>query len=141
MAISFETIGNGALAAQFRQALAQVGRNIIDPNMDPEAVRGITIKLKFKPNESGTIETIYACEAKLAGPKKSKTTFLIGQDARTGRIEISEYGNNRPQVAAYDTAPVSSRQPAPEPQAQDFDPDTGEIYQQPGKPIDLRATN
>ena len=52
MAISFETIGNGALAAQFRQALAQVGRNIIDPNMDPEAVRGITIKLKFKPNES-----------------------------------------------------------------------------------------
>ena len=80
MAISFETIGNGALAAQFRQALAQVGRNIIDPNMDPEAVRGITIKLKFKPNESGTIETIYACEAKLAGPKKSKTTFLIGQE-------------------------------------------------------------
>lgn len=49
MAISFETIGNGALAAQFRQALAQVGRNIIDPNMDPEAVRGITIKLKFRP--------------------------------------------------------------------------------------------
>lgn len=112
MAISFETIGNGALAAQFRQALAQVGRNIIDPNMDPEAVRGITIKLKFKPNESGTIETIYACEAKLAGPKKSKTTFLIGQDVRTGKIEMSEYGNNRPQVAAYDTIQTAPRQQA-----------------------------
>ena len=112
MAISFETIGNGALAAQFRQALAQVGRNIIDPNMDPEAVRGITIKLKFKPNESGTIETIYACEAKLAGPKKSKTTFLIGQDVRTGKIEMSEYGNNRPQVGAYDTIQTAPRQQA-----------------------------
>ena len=132
MAISFETIGNGALAAQFRQALAQVGRNIIDPNMDPEAVRGITIKLKFKPNESGTIETIYACEAKLAGPKKSKTTFLIGQDVRTGKIEMSEYGNNRPQVAAYTAVERTEEKP--------FDPETGEILNEERKgPIDLRA--
>ena len=136
MAISFETIGNGALAAQFRQALAQVGRNIIDPNMDPEAVRGITIKLKFKPNESGTIETIYACEAKLAGPKKSKTTFLIGQDVRTGKIEMSEYGNNRPQVAAYDTIQTAPRQQAET--EKNFDPETGEIYEPQSGPIDLR---
>mgnify|MGYP007098455802 CR=1 FL=1 len=105
-----------------------MGRNIIDPNMDPEAVRGITIKLKFKPNESGTIETIYACEAKLAGPKKSKTTFLIGQDVRTGKIEMSEYGNNRPQVAAYDTIQTAPRQQA----------ETGEIYEPQSGPIDLR---
>lgn len=136
MAISFETIGNGALAAQFRQALAQVGRNIIDPNMDPEAVRGITIKLKFKPNESGTIETIYACEAKLAGPKKSKTMFLIGQDVRTGKIEMSEYGNNRPQVAAYDTIQTAPRQQAET--EKNFDPETGEIYEPQSGPIDLR---
>ena len=105
MAISFETIGNGALAVQFRQALAQVGRNIIDPNMDPEAVRGITIKLKFKPNE-------------------------------TGKIEMSEYGNNRPQVAAYDAIQTAPRQQAET--EKNFDPETGEIYEPQSGPIDLR---
>ncbi len=116
--------------------MAQVGRNIIDPNMDPEAARGITIKLNFKPNESGTIETIYVCEAKLAGPKKSKTTFLIGQDMRTGKIEMSEYGNNRPQVAAYDAVQTAPRQQAET--EKNFDPDTGEIYEPQSGPIDLR---
>lgn len=141
MAITFDNIGNGELAGMFRVALAQIGQNIMDPNMDPEAARGMTINIKFKPSKAGTIAATYDIKTKLAGLQKSETTFLIGQDARTGRIEISEYGNNRPQVAAYDTAPVSSRQPAPEPQAQDFDPAIEEIYQQPGKPIDLRATN
>ena len=80
----------------------------------------------------------YDIKTKLAGIKKSETTFLIGQDARTGRIEMSEYGNNRPQVAAYDVAPSVQRNPTPEPQSQEFDQETGEIYQQPVKPIDLR---
>lgn len=87
----------------------------MDPNMDPEAARGMTINIKFKPSKAGTIAATYDIKTKLAGLQKSETTFLIGQDARTGRIEISEYGNNRPQVAAYDTAPVSSRQPEPDP--------------------------
>ena len=128
MAVSFEALGNGALAAQFRQAMAQIGRNVVDPNMDPEAARGITIELKVKPNESGTIEMSYVCKTKLAGPKKSKTTLLIGQDVRTGKIEMSEYGNNRPQVAAYDAIQTEKN----------FDPDTGEIYEPQSGPIDLR---
>ena len=144
MAITFESIGNGELASMFRIALAQIGQNIMDPNMDPEAARGMTINLKFKPSKAGTIAASYDIKTRLAGLQKSETTFLIGQDARTGRIEISEYGNNRPQVAAYDTVQASPRslapEPAPEPRPQGFDPSTGEIYQQPGKPIDLRAT-
>ena len=128
MAVSFEALGNGALAAQFRQAMVQIGRNVVDPNMDPEAARGITIELKFKPNESGTIEMSYVCKTKLAGPKKSKTTLLIGQDVRTGKIEMSEYGNNRPQVAAYDAIQTEKN----------FDPETGEIYEPQSGPIDLR---
>lgn len=136
MAVSFEALGNGALAAQFRQAMAQIGRNVVDPNMNPEAVRGITIELKFKPNESGTIEMSYVCKTKLAGPKKSKTTLLIGQDVRTGKIEMSEYGNNRPQVAVYDAIQTVPRQ---QPEAEkNFDPETGEIYEPQSGPIDLR---
>ena len=34
--ITFDTIDGGGLAEQFRLALAQIGRNIIDPNMDPK---------------------------------------------------------------------------------------------------------
>nr|DAR01752.1 MAG TPA: hypothetical protein [Bacteriophage sp.] len=34
MAITFDNIGNGELAGMFRVALAQIGQNIMDPNMD-----------------------------------------------------------------------------------------------------------
>lgn len=140
MAITFDSIGNGELAAMFRAALTRIGRNILDPNADPEAARSMTVNIKFKPSGVGTIETAYSVKTKLAGAKEAKTTFLIGQDARTGRVEMSEYGTNRPQVAAYDNLPPAPRaepvtvQPAAE---QDFDPETGEIYE-PARPIDLR---
>lgn len=35
--ITFDSIAGGELAERFKIALAQVGRNILDPNMDPEA--------------------------------------------------------------------------------------------------------
>ena len=46
--ITFESIAGGELAERFRVALAQIGRNIMDPNSDPDASRGMTINLKFK---------------------------------------------------------------------------------------------
>ncbi len=66
----------------------------------------MTINIKFKPNTSGTILTSYDVKTKLAGQKKAETTLLIGQDARTGRMEISEYNNNRPQIQGYDAVPA-----------------------------------
>ena len=79
MAVTFDSIGNGELAGMFKTALAQIGRNILDPNMDPEAARGMTINIKFKPNTSGTILTSYDVKTKLAGQKKAETTLLIGR--------------------------------------------------------------
>mgnify|MGYP007010768840 CR=1 FL=1 len=137
MAITFDNIAGGELAEKFKMALAQIGRNILDPNMDPEVARGMTINLKFKPKAAGTIDIEFDVKTKLAGFSKSDTVFLIGQDARTGRIEISEYGNREqvtPPAAAY--AEVK-----PVPPVQAYDPDTGEIYEQQEHrgPIDLRA--
>lgn len=43
--ITFDTIDGGGLAEQFRLALAQIGRNIIDPNMDPKEKRGLVVNL------------------------------------------------------------------------------------------------
>lgn len=135
MRIPFETIDGGELAAQFRKALAEVGRNIMDPNTDPEATRGVTITLKFKPSGTGTVNIEYEVKPKLAAMRKSKTTFLIGQDAKTGRIEMSEYGaERRPVVAAVD--PVRQQEAAGE----TYDPETGEIYRDSQGPLDLRKS-
>lgn len=134
MKVTFDTICGGELAEKFKMSLAQIGRNVMDPNMDPEAARGMTINIKFKPNESGLIETEAEIKIKLAGFKKAKTVFMIGQDSRTGRIEMSEYGNNRPKVTAVAVEPATVDADP------DFDPSTGEIYEEPRRgPIDLRA--
>ena len=132
--LTFDTMDGGLLAAQFKRALQEIGRNIMDPNTDPEATRGMTINIKFKPSGTGTIDIQYEVKPKLAGAKKAKTTFLIGQDAKTGRIEIQEYGANRRPVVA-DVEPIGARQ---EPAAGTYDPETGEIYGQETGPIDLR---
>ena len=96
----------------------------------------MTINLKFKPGSRGTIDIEFDIKTKLAGFQKSQTVFLVGQDINTGRIEMSEYGSDRPQVTSVAAAYTEVRQPA----AQTFDPATGEIYEEPRKgPIDLRA--
>ena len=139
MAITFDNIAGGELAEKFTMALAQIGRNILDPNMDPAAARGLTSNLKFKPGSRGTIDIEFEGKTKLAGFQKSETVFLVGQDLNTGRIEMSEYGSDRPQVTSVAAAPAAAYTEVRQP-AQTFDPETGEIYEEPRKgPIDLRA--
>lgn len=139
MAITFDNIAGGELAEKFTMALAQIGRNILDPNMDPAAARGMTINLKFKPGSRGTIDIEFEVKTKLAGFQKSETVFLVGQDLDTGRIEMSEYGSDRPQVTSVAAAPAAAYTEVRQP-AQTFDPETGEIYEEPRKgPIDLRS--
>ena len=132
--ITFDSIAGGELAERFRHALAQIGRNIMDPNMDSEASRGMTINLKFKPNDAGGINVEFDIKTKLAGFRKGKSLFLIAQDARSGRIEMSEHNNNRSQVAVYTAVERNAETDKP------FDPETGEILEEDRKgPIDLRA--
>ena len=68
--ITFDTIDGGGLAEQFRLALAQIGRNIIDPNMDPKEKRGLVVNLNFIPGETGGINVEYSVKTKLAGSRK-----------------------------------------------------------------------
>ena len=83
MAITFDSIGNGGLQEKFNMALRQIGRNILDPNMDPEAAREMTINIKFKPAGRGNLKVEYNVKPKLAGFKKAETMFLVGQDSST----------------------------------------------------------
>lgn len=112
MAITFDNIAGGEMAEKFKMALAQIGRNILDPNMDPETARGMTINLNFKPKSNGVIDIKFDIKTKLAG---------------------------RPQVTSVAAAPAAAYTEVRQP-AQTFDPETGEIYEEPRKaPIDLRA--
>lgn len=138
MAITFDSIANGELAEKFQMALAQIGRNIMDPNTDPEAVRGMTVNIKFKPMGRGNLKVDFSVNTKLAGFKKSETVFLVGQDAQTGRISMSEPGSGLPQVTAIREAPPAAyTEVSPGPV---FDQETGEILEGPQQngPIDLR---
>lgn len=137
--ITFESIENGALNEQFKMGLIEIGQDIMNPNKDPEAARVMTITITFKPSKSGAIAGKGDVKTRLAGFQKGETVFLIGQDAKTGRIEMSEYGNDRSQVTSIAATPAAAYTEVRQP-TQTFDPETGEIYEEPRKgPIDLRA--
>lgn len=142
--ISLDRLCGGALLERFTMEMAKIVQNIIDPNTDPEKNRTITIKLTFKPDKGRkSVKTSIATSLCLAPLLADETMLLIGQDLRTGRIEMAEYGDSSQSVSvAAESIPVKAEviPTAPPPQA--FDPDTGEIYVAAGqRPIDLRAAN
>jgi hypothetical protein len=139
--ITFDNLANGQMAARFQMALHQIGHNLMDPNMDPDAARGMTVNISFKPDGNGVLKVKFDIKTKLAGFNKSGTTLLIGQDARTGQVEIREHGSREPgmTIAAANYPVQAETIPPQRDQPQEFDPSTGEIYEPQRGPIDLRA--
>ena len=141
--ISLDRLCGGALLERFTLAMAQIGRNIMDPNTNPEKARTLTIKLTFKPDKSRKgIKTSVATNISLDPPEADETMLLIGQDLRSGRIEMSEYGDHSQVVrVAGERFPVRAEEIPPE-RPGSYDPDTGEIYETAGTgPIDLRQVH
>lgn len=69
---------------------------------------------------------------------------MIGQDLRTGRIEMSELGDSSQSISmAGESIPVKAEVVPTAPPPRSFDPETGEILDAAHnqKPIDLRAVN
>lgn len=148
--ISFDRLCGGAALERFSLAMAQIARNIMDPNTDPEKSRSLTIKLTFKPDKSRIgIKTSIAVNIGLAPPLADETMLLIGKDMRTGRIEMSEYGDKSQAISVQgEMIPVRAEVMPTAPPVQAFNPDTGEIYvasetvaEEKQEPIDLRAAN
>lgn len=143
--ISLDRLCGGALLERFQLAMAQIGRNIMDPNTPPEKARTLTIKLTFKPDKSRKgIKTSIATNISLAPPEADETMLLIGQDLRTGRIEMNEYGDDSQAISmAGESVPVKAEVIPTAPPPRGYDPETGEIFDTAGyqKPIDLRAVN
>jgi hypothetical protein len=96
--LSIETVGErGALEHMFNAARDQILENIYDIKTDPEAVREMTIKVRFKPDERRyEIATALAVTTKLApampvggrvwlGQKDGKLT-AVGYDLRQRQL-------------------------------------------------------
>lgn len=144
--ISLDRLCGGALLERFTMLMAKIGQNIMDPNTDPEKNRTLTIKLTFKPDKGRKgIKTSIAASISLAPPLADETMLLIGQDLRTGRIEMAEYGDSSQAITmAGESIPVRAEVMPTAPAPRSYDPDTGEIHEPAGqaqKPIDLRAAN
>lgn len=71
-----------------------------------------------------------------------ETMLLVGQDLKTGRIEMKEYGNDQSPIRVVGEAYAVPAEEIP-PQSRPYDPDTGEILEpaQHQKPINLREAN
>lgn len=139
--ISLDRLCGGALLERFTTDMAKIGRNIMDPNTDPEKNRTLTIKLSFKPDRGRrSITTSISTSLSLAPQVADETILLIGQDVRSGRIELTEYGDSSQSVSmAGESIPVKAEVIPTAPVPGCYDPETGEIYD--GRPIDLRTAN
>lgn len=89
--INFATLAGGAVEERFHQELEKVLANIMDPNTDGKAVRGLNISIKFKPTEERrsmpTVE--FQIAPKLAPVKNIKTAILIDEDLN-GKVVSAE---------------------------------------------------
>lgn len=91
--ITLESIGNGALAEKFQDAMAQVVQNTCDPNTDATKKRKLKVELVFTPdkNDRAKCSMESKVEATLAPTKPLISTVLMGLDTDTGEIAAVEH--------------------------------------------------
>jgi hypothetical protein len=77
--LTLETVAGGVAPPLWRLELEKVLANIDDPNTDPDAVREITMVVKFKPR-AGTDEVATSLQvtSKLASRKPVAGTIYMG---------------------------------------------------------------
>ena len=86
-------MANVAVQEQLANETGKLLRNIFDPNTEAKAVRTLTIKLTFKPDENReSVSVSSKCESKLAANKPIETTLFI--DDRDGAPTAVEYARN-----------------------------------------------
>lgn len=154
--VDLNTLCGGAFAEKVNEALVQVGENI--QNMNTDATKKRKITLTFAPNKTRQlVSTQIGVTTTLAATEAIDTQTIMGVNMRTGQLEIAEYdGQIRGQMSLDDLAENQEDEPqeAQEPekpagkpldlknrnkaQAEEFDPETGEILT--GKVVPMGKT-
>lgn len=99
--VRIEGLMEGGMVERGNKALAQVIANIFDPNTEPNAVREVNIKLKFKPIVDGRRDTVNCTihvTPKLVPPAPIGTNVLLG---KKGSL-VGAYENNPNQLSLND---------------------------------------
>lgn len=93
--VEIQKLVGGAVQEQFGKSFEKVLENLMNPNTSYKDTRDITIKLKFKQNESRDDVKCEICVSeKLAPQQPMGTSFAIGKDLRTGQMYAKEYGKH-----------------------------------------------
>lgn len=124
--LTMASICGGAVQEKVNRALEKVAKNILDPNTDAGKKRTITLKMTLVPSEDDRedVEVRADVTYTLAAETGVQTKFFVNQDIATGRVTVMEHkkGEIRGQLDFSDIGIGTE-------DTEDFDPETGEIYQ------------
>lgn len=88
--VRVESLAGGAVIEKLNYELEKVVENIMDINMDPNAVREITLKIKVKPNgDQSQGAVIIQTNSKLASlaPYPAHLFFTLDEDGKPSAVE------------------------------------------------------
>ncbi|GAK31880.1 hypothetical protein WOSG25_180310 [Weissella oryzae SG25] len=113
--LNLNKLAKGALAEDVNIELEKIAKNLLDPNAKDNTFRELNIKVKFKPDEDGTIATLTAVSSKLA-PRESKATRVLVGENGAGNVEMREMLSEVPGQTI-------------------IDPDSGQLLTDTGEPV------
>lgn len=94
--IKIDTFAGGVLKEKFDEELTRVLENIADPNTKEDAVRKISLDIKFKPDIKREVAFVEInSKAALAATKAVDTKILIDRDIESNKVFASEFGRNQ----------------------------------------------
>lgn len=132
--VDLEDFAEGRLSAKLNKEFERVAKNMQDPNTDPTKERKVTITIKIRPNrERDYADFFIETKSVLAPDVGIRTGFSVGKDLKSGAVDMMETFNQIPGQMSLDEVETKEQ---PE---QEYDPETGEIFEPSSKVIDLRA--
>ncbi len=92
--VSLATLNQGAAIIMFDAALDKVLDNIADQNTAPDAVREVTLKIKFHPDlHRRRCEVDIKSDVKLAGHLPSSTSIYVAAKIAGKRVAVESDPN------------------------------------------------
>ncbi|MCW6665431.1 hypothetical protein NHG32_07015 [Aerococcaceae bacterium NML191219] len=93
----------GEAGERINAEMQKIAQNILDLNTEATKARKLVIEVEFKPNANrDALETSVQVTSKLVKQEKAVTTMLIGQDYKTGAIEMNELKSGTPGQMFFD---------------------------------------
>lgn len=101
--MDIKSLAFGEAGERINAEMEKIAQNILDLNTDALKERKLIIEVGFKPNANrDAIETSVQVASKLVKQEKTVTTMLIGQDYKTGAIEMNELKSGAPGQMYFD---------------------------------------